>query len=205
MAATYFLAVSIRPSCVHSAVIVRPNRRPKTRQGLKNAPVSQTLTLAGVSALAQMARVSQVCWHVEDAAHPGSVLIIKDSRALHQDPIHWRRLRFPWLGRDRAIRTASGRRRGHTGFPVLWDVLAVIGNQLCADRPAAMVGGEPRRQRPLQVPGVREDRGLAYPWADLAADVFPRRGGCFTRCRPSSVRATECRPPEMMSQSLSIA
>jgi hypothetical protein len=45
--ATHLLAVSIRPSCVHSAVIVRPNRRPKTRQGLKNAPVIQILTLAG--------------------------------------------------------------------------------------------------------------------------------------------------------------
>jgi hypothetical protein len=31
--------------------------------------------------------------------------------------------------------------------------------------------------------------------------VGPRRGGYFTRRRPSSVRVTECRPPEMMSQS----
>jgi hypothetical protein len=31
--------------------------------------------------------------------------------------------------------------------------------------------GEPRGQRPLQVPGVREGRGLAHPWPDVAADV----------------------------------
>jgi len=55
VAATYLLAVSIRPSCGHSAVIVRPNRRPKTRQGLKNAPVSQILTLAPVSRVATIA------------------------------------------------------------------------------------------------------------------------------------------------------
>jgi hypothetical protein len=34
-----------------------------------------------------------------------------------------------------------------------------------------VVGGEPRRQRPFQVPGVREGRGLAYPRADLAAHI----------------------------------
>jgi hypothetical protein len=50
-----------------------------------------------------------------------------------------------------------------------------MGNQLCADRPAAVVGGEPRRQRPLQVPRVQESRGLAYPRAGLAADVFRRQ------------------------------
>jgi hypothetical protein len=75
--------------------------------------------------------------------------------------------------------------------------------EISADRQAAVVGGEPRRQRPLQVPGVREGRGLAYPRADLAADL--RCGGYFNRCRPASVRLTECRPPEMMSQPRSIA
>jgi hypothetical protein len=49
---------------------------------------------------------------------------------------------------------------------------AVVGDQVCADRSAAMVSGEPQRQRPLQVPGVREGRALAYPRAGLAADVF---------------------------------
>jgi hypothetical protein len=30
---------------------------------------------------------------------------------LHPDPIYWQRLRLPWVGRNRAIRTATGRRR----------------------------------------------------------------------------------------------
>src|SRR5450631_1335182 len=41
--------------------------------------------------------------------------------------------------------------------------------QSCADRQVAVVGGEPRRQRPLRVPGVREGRSLAYPRPSLAA------------------------------------
>jgi hypothetical protein len=31
-----------------------------------------------------------------------------------------------------------------------------------------------RRQRPLQVPGVREGRGLAYSWSDVAAAWQPQ-------------------------------
>jgi hypothetical protein len=56
----------------------------------------------------------------------------------------------------------------------------------------------------FKCPGA-EGRGLAYPRAGLAADLFTRRSGYFNRRRPASVRLTECRPPEMMSQSLSIA
>jgi hypothetical protein len=56
----------------------------------------------------------------------------------------------------------------------------------------------------FKYPGCHRGRGLAHPRADLAA-VFPRRGRYFNRCRPSSVRVTECRPPEMMSQCLSTA
>jgi hypothetical protein len=44
----------------------------------------------------------------------------------------------------------------------------------CHDRQAAVVRG-PQRQRPLQAPGVRESRGLAYPWAGLAADLLPHQ------------------------------
>ena len=37
------------------------------------------------------------------------------------------------------------------------------------------------------MPGVRKGRSLAYPWAGLAADVFPRCGGLLHRApAPSS-------------------
>jgi hypothetical protein len=51
----------------------------------------------------------------------------------------------------------------------------------------------------------RESDGLfiASILKAMAADVFPRRGGYFTRCRPASVRLTECKPPEILSQPLS--
>ena len=56
------------------------------------------------------------------------------------------------------------------------------------------------------IPGNAYRVGLvAYPRADLAADLFLRYGGYFTRRLPASVRLTECRPPEMMSHSLSTA
>jgi hypothetical protein len=53
----------------------------------------------------------------------------------------------------------------------------------------------------------RESDGLfiASILKAMAADVFPRRGGYFSRRRPASVSLTECKPPEMMSQSLSTA
>jgi hypothetical protein len=62
--------------------------------------------------------------------------------------------------------------------------------------------GVPAR-RPLQVSRLPQGCGLAHPRPGLAADL--RRGGYFNRRRPASVRLTECKPPEMMSQSLSIA
>jgi hypothetical protein len=57
-------------------------------------------------------------------------------------------------------------------------VLAVVLRRLC------------KRQRKLRKTNRRPERQL-----------HRRRGGYFTRRRPSSVRVTECRPPEMMSQS----
>ena len=81
----------------------------------------------------------------------------------------WQRLWLPWVGDDQANRSIAARRRRHARLSVLRHVRAIVGDQPCADRQVAVVGGEPRRQRPLQVPGVREGRSLAYPRPSLAA------------------------------------
>jgi hypothetical protein len=52
---------------------------------------------------------------------------------------------------------------------------AVVGDQPCADRPTAMVSGEAGKRRPLQVSRLPPPGGLAHPWADLAAELRPRR------------------------------
>jgi hypothetical protein len=47
-------------------------------------------------------------------------------------------------------------------------------NHVPIDQPP-MVSGGPEQQRPLQVPGVREGRGVAYSRAELAPRCRPRR------------------------------
>jgi hypothetical protein len=72
---------------------------------------------------------------------------------------------------------------------------AVVGDQPCADRQAALVGGESRGQRPLQVPGGGESRGLAYPWAGLAADLFSRQRISGGQSAPTCEAACELLTP----------
>jgi hypothetical protein len=75
-------------------------------------------------------------------------------------------------GRSRSSHPCcAGGRRRPIGFSVLWDLPAALGDQLCADRPAALVGSEPRRRRPLQMSGLPQGRGLAHPRTDLEADL----------------------------------
>jgi hypothetical protein len=99
-----------------------------------------------------------------------------DPIPLHRDSLHCRCLRLPRVGDDQAIGTAASRRGRDSGFPILWHLPAVVGDQPCADRQAAVVEAESEKQRPLQVPGVREGRGLAYPRAELAAVVLQAFG-----------------------------
>jgi hypothetical protein len=54
-----------------------------------------------------------------------------------------------------------GRRWASESLPPFW---------ASAIPPGAVVGGKPQGQRPLQVPGVGEGRGVAHPWADMAAN-----------------------------------
>ena len=64
--------------------------------------------------------------------------------------------------------------------------------------PAAII----REANAMRRPSMSRVRRLAHSRTDLAADLFLRSGGYFTRRRPASVRLTECRAPEMMNQSL---
>jgi hypothetical protein len=115
--------------------------------------------------IAPLLRASHHRSHCRASSRP---LFREYSIPLCQDPVHWRHLRLPRGGCDRAIGAAASRRRRRAGFPVLQHLPAVLGDQPCADRPAAVVDGEAQRQRPLQVPGVREGRGLVDPRADVA-------------------------------------
>jgi hypothetical protein len=65
-----------------------------------------------------------------------------DTISLHQHPVHRRCLWLHRFRRDRADCAAPGRRQELPRLLVLRVVLAVVGDQPCADRPAAMAGGE---------------------------------------------------------------
>jgi hypothetical protein len=77
-------------------------------------------------------------------------------------------------------------------------------DQVQLDRPPwSETRAEMKTGRPLPLFSMSWPRRLALPWPGMAANLFRRRGSYC--CRPASVRLTECRPPEMMSQSLSTA
>ena len=64
---------------------------------------------------------------------------------------------------------------GEADLPVLPPMRAPLVHRAHACRPATLAASGMGSRRPLSLPGLPSQNRLAFPWADVAADVFARR------------------------------